>query len=78
MIFLKFYYTLASWPPPAANARPSGLKRHSRGEDAFKEGRCIQGGIRRHSRGINTDKKTYYVLYNIEKVFIREKNFDRR
>ena len=38
------YYTLASWPPPAANARPSGLKRHSRGEDAFKEGRCIQGG----------------------------------
>ena len=36
--------TLASWPPPAANARPSGLKRHSRGEDAFKEGRCIQGG----------------------------------
>ena len=38
------FMILASRPPPAANARPSGLKRHSRGEDAFKEGRCIQGG----------------------------------
>ena len=33
---------LTSWPPEAANARPLGLKRHSRGEDAFKEG---LGGI---------------------------------
>ena len=32
------FVILASWPPPAANARPSGLKRHSRGDDAFKEG----------------------------------------
>ena len=55
---LKEFFELASWPPPAANARPSGLKRHSRGEDAFKEGRCIQGGIRRHSRGINADTMT--------------------
>ena len=34
----QYLIKLASWPPPAANARPSGLKRHSRGEDAFKEG----------------------------------------
>ena len=35
------FMILASWMPPAGNARPSGLKRHSRGkmhsrrEDAF-------------------------------------------
>ena len=51
---------------PAAKARPSGLKRHLRGEDAFKEGRCIQGEIRWHSRGINADKKTYYVPNDID------------
>ena len=28
---------LASGPSQAAHARPSGLKRHSRGEEAFKE-----------------------------------------
>ena len=55
---LQYLQKIASWPPPAANARPSGLKRHSRGEDAFKEGRCIQGGIRRHSRGINVHNQT--------------------
>ena len=57
---LQYLQKIASWPPPAANDRPSGLKRHSRGEG----GRCIQGGIRRHSRGINAEKKTYYMLYN--------------
>ena len=48
-IMLKCFEILASLPPLAANARPSGLKRHSRGgemhsrrEDAFKEG---LGGI---------------------------------
>ena len=41
---ISIFLVLASGPPPAAHARPSGLKRHSRGEDAFKEGRCIQGG----------------------------------
>ena len=40
----SIFVLLATGPPPAAHARPSGLKRHSRGEDAFKEGRCIQGG----------------------------------
>ena len=34
-----FFFILASEPP-----RPSGLKRHLRGEEAFKEGRGIQGG----------------------------------
>ena len=33
----QHFLILASWPPPATNACPSGLKRHSRG------GRCIQG-----------------------------------
>ena len=46
-------------------------------EDAFKGGRCIQGGIRRHSRGSNADKKRYYVLYNIDNyvmgAFLAEK-----
>ena len=31
-------FTLASGPPTAAHARPSGMKRHSRREKAFKEG----------------------------------------
>ena len=35
---------LATGPPPAAHACPLGLKRHSRREDAIKEGRCIRGG----------------------------------
>ena len=39
---IPIFERLASWPPPAANACPSGLKMHSRGEDAFKEG---LGGI---------------------------------
>ena len=47
---IKEFFELASWPPPAANAHPSGLKRQ---------------GIKRHSRGINADKKTYYALYYI-------------
>ena len=51
---LQYLQTIASWPPLAANDRPSGLKRHSRGEG----GRCIQGGIRRHLRGINADTMT--------------------
>ena len=50
MWFDLILVVLASGPPPAAHARPLGLKRHSRREDAFKEGR-------RHSRGINADKK---------------------
>ena len=41
-LMLQYLQTIASWPPPAANDHPSGLKRHSRGEDAFKEG---LGGI---------------------------------
>ena len=65
---LQYLQKIASWPPPAANDRPSGLKRHSRGEG----GRCIQGGIRRHSRGINadrqTDRQTYYVLYSVVSI----------
>ena len=36
-------------------------------EEAFKGGRCIQGGIRRQSRGINADKHTPIVLYDIDK-----------
>ena len=37
---------------------PFGFEEAFKGEDAFKEGRCIQGGIRRHSRGINADTMT--------------------
>ena len=36
--YLSALERLASGPPPAAHARPSGLKRHSRREEAFKEG----------------------------------------
>ena len=36
---------------------PFGFEEAFKGEDAFKEGRCIQEGIRRHSRGINADKQ---------------------
>ena len=36
---------------------PFGFEEALKGEDAFKEGRCILGGIRRHSRGINADKQ---------------------
>lgn len=39
-----FVFILASGPPPAAHARPSGLKWHSRREETFKEGIGIQGG----------------------------------
>ena len=41
---------LVSLPPPAANACPLGLKRHSRGEDVFKEG---LGGIQEESMRTN-------------------------
>ena len=39
-----FSLLLASGPPLAAHARPSGLKRHSRREETFKEGIGILGG----------------------------------
>ena len=55
---IKEFFELASWPPPAANARPSGLKRHSRGEDAFKKG---LGGIQEESMRTN---RVYPALYN--------------
>ena len=58
-----FLALLASWPPPAANAHPSGLKRHSRGKDAFKEG---LGGIQEEL--MRTDIQIYYVLYNIDNL----------
>ena len=37
LVFIVIYILLASGLPPAAHAGPSGLKRHSRGEEAFKE-----------------------------------------
>ena len=52
---------LPSWPLPAANAHPLGLKRHSRGEDAFKEG---LGGIQEEL--MQTRKKSQIVLYYID------------
>ena len=36
------FILLASGPPPAAHACPSGLKRHSRREEEFKEGKAFK------------------------------------
>ena len=38
LILINVLLLLASGPPEAAHTYPSGLKRHSRGEEAFKEG----------------------------------------
>ena len=60
MKLLPYLLELTSGPPPAAHACPLGLKRHSRRDDAFKEGRCIQGGK------LQKSAKTYYAVYDID------------